>query len=157
MIIRYHRESANNENGKFTHLIKCEPTNSHSLASLVMLNDYYRRLEVIHYSRILHFDILNASEYKGVGNYGLLKILRKEFNSNFLRKSKLICVYCYTPVTIKEGKKSNNKQATIDHIRPLHDMCDWFDEKNLCVCCSKCNNEKGNMSYSEWKSYLTKF
>jgi len=52
-----------------------------------------------------------------------------------------LCHYC--------GKKGD----TVDHIIPV---CKGgkFTEENLVCCCSKCNSDKSDMDYEEYKKYL---
>jgi hypothetical protein len=153
-VIAYRRPSANNENGKMRNVILCEPTSSHSFASLIMLADYYRWLEVYHYSTLYNVDITNPT-FNNCGSYQLLKCIRQAFNRKFLEKSALTCEYCNKKVFIAEGKSKRDDTATVDHRNPLHNECDWFDKTNLVVCCYKCNGKKGNMSYTEWLQHLT--
>ena len=133
-----------------------------SRGSLILLQDYYRGQEVAELSKQLNYN-LNNEDFKKSSNYSLLQILRKEFNKRFLNKSVLTCEYCKKEnlnrfVKKRPNKKDKHLYATVDHRIPLIDGCDWFSEKNLAICCDKCNNEKQDMSYKEWcslKKYLT--
>lgn len=152
-VISYRRHSHSGDSNKHINIIIGEPTSAHSLSSLVLLSDYYRGLEVQYYANKLNFNIYDE-EYKKCSNYALLKILRQQFSSRFLKESVLICEYCQNPVFIKDGDKNKNinknNLATVDHKIPLIDEPDWFDETNLAVSCSKCNNEKGPLTKEEW-------
>lgn len=149
-IVKYHVPSANNENGKFTHVILNEPTDARTMASGILLANYYRKLEIEYYSKKYNVDIFTP-EYKNISNWKLLQLLRKVAQRKFLERTNLICEYCKTPVILSiEGKKRNDKTATVDHFIPLKHFCDPFDESNFRVCCKKCNGDKGELSYSEW-------
>ena len=75
----------------------------------------------------------------------------------FLRKIKRLygkweCHYCHTVMTEMQDRnklyqKRSKSKLTIDHVTPLDKGGLKTDTKNMVVCCSKCNNEKGNMSY----------
>lgn len=141
-------------------IIRCEPQSSHSLASLVLLTDYYRGLEVDSISTIMNVDVRDGKydgEFIGASNYSLLSVLRKIFNRKFLEKSKLVCEYCGEKLILAKNKPEAKRKnaATVDHRNPLLENCDWFNSENLAVCCKKCNSEKKDMSLDEWNS-LTK-
>lgn len=57
------------------------------------------------------------------------------------------CLYC--------GKKVPFSNFTIDHVVPKY-LCGKFCWKNIVVCCSKCNNEKGRLLLSECNKKLIK-
>lgn len=148
-VVTYRLPSANNDNGKFCHVILDEPTSAKSLASVVLLNNHYRRLEVEYYSNKYNVNI-SKPEFKGLSNYNLLKIIRQIAQRKFLEKSELICAYCNIQVELLEGKRRRHNHATVDHFIPQIDSCDPIDETNFRVCCYKCNNEKGQLTYKEW-------
>lgn len=81
-----------------------------------------------------------------------------KFRENYLNKQlelhgDLVCKYCGKPHLEIGGKTpdevmKNNKNpnlATVDHIIPLSEDGEKYNERNLCVACKKCNREKGNM------------
>ena len=150
-VIKYHVASANNENGKFCHVILTEPDNPKTFASAILLSDFYRGLEVDYYSKKYNIDIFKP-EFKNLSNFNLLKIIRQAAQRKFLQKSNLICEYCKTPVKLSDGKNRNRFTATVDHFIPQKQGYDPFDEGNFRVCCNKCNTEKGELSYTEWKN-----
>jgi len=147
--ITYRQPSSNNDNGKSCHVILTEPTNAKTFASIVLLNDYYRGLEVDYFSKKYNINIFDKPEYKNLSNYTLLKVIRQISQRKFLEKSNLICHYCDKPVKLSNGKTSRST-ATVDHFVSQKEHCDPFDETNYRVCCSKCNNEKGELTYQEW-------
>ena len=136
---------------KVVDVIIGEPS-ANSRAALILLKDSYRKNEVDFYSKKYN---VNINVFSSTSNYSLLEIIRKQFNRQFLkRKRNLICEYCLRP-NLKLRTKSNNKiYATVDHKTPLIDICDWFNEENLAICCSECNNKKGDMTYNEWMELL---
>jgi 5-methylcytosine-specific restriction endonuclease McrA len=125
-----------------------------SRASLILLNDGYRRQEAVALADMLNFSIDNA-EFKKMSSYSLLQVMRKEFNKRFLDNSVLTCEYCKRKNLQRFGKKKPNKKAkhcfaTVDHKIPLIDGPDWFDIGNLAVCCTTCNEKKQDIPYKEW-------
>jgi 5-methylcytosine-specific restriction endonuclease McrA len=62
-------------------------------------------------------------------------------------ESKRICYICNTQIP-------ENEIATIDHIIPKSRdrRADTYD--NMRCCCSKCNNDKGNMTLSEYVKHV---
>lgn len=153
-IIAYRRPSRY-EPGKVVNVILAEPTSSHSLASLVLLTDYYRGLEAKGYADKFNINLFD-DYYKELSNYNLLTILRRHFNQMFLSKSNLRCGYCNKEIVIRNSTRQLHDSATIDHKVPLLEDPDWFDETNLVACCGKCNNEKGDMPYQEWLNKINK-
>jgi hypothetical protein len=133
-----------------------EPTTNKSLAALELLNESFRKGEADYWTKQFNFTQKDYSEYdwNKCSSSAKLKILRGFFNRRFLEKSDLICHYCKTPNLLLQEpyKKKKNvwNLATIDHKIPLVEEPDWFDASNLLVCCNKCNNKKGNMSYKEF-------
>ena len=153
-VISYRRPSRY-EPGKTVNIIFGEPTSVQSLASLVLLTDYFRHLEVKSWCEKLDVK-LSKIDYGKCSNYELLKILRNIFNRRFLESKSLICEYCKKPMVLsEEGKKQRHDTATVDHRIPLLEDCDWFDETNLVACCHDCNNSKGDISHSDWIEKLT--
>lgn len=153
-VISYRRPSRY-EPGKTVNIIYGEPSSAHSLASLILLTDHFRHLEVKSWCKKLDVDLDNIN-YGHMGNYELLKILRQIFNRRFLQNSPLICEYCHKPTVLSEdGKKQRHDTATVDHRIPLLEDCDWFDDSNLVACCHDCNGKKGDISHSDWIEKLT--
>jgi len=81
---------------------------------------------------------------------------KKENNGN------LKCDYCGKEHLDIGGKKpedlkANNRNknlATIDHIEPLSDNGEKYNESNLAVACKKCNQKKANKSLREFVNSL---
>lgn len=94
------------------------------------------------------------------------------------RLGKLYCEYCkkgplkiysfdyskiVAPINNKNFRKvkfnnkfNKNDGATTDHKDPISKGGDKFDYSNLAVCCSNCNQRKGDMSYDNWINMLKK-
>lgn len=141
------------------HILEQESYSPKSYSQLILLSDSYRAMEVDYYSDI--FDI-NISEYRllPISNYSLLEIIRQQFDRQFItRKEKenvLVCECCGSLLS-KGDKIKNKNKATVDHKVPLIDEPDWFDEDNLGILCSKCNNDKDHMPYTDWLILHKKF
>jgi len=56
-----------------------------------------------------------------------------------------ICYFC--------KKHIEDDEMTVDHLTPLS-KGGKHEEKNMVVCCEKCNSEKGDMTETEYISYL---
>jgi 5-methylcytosine-specific restriction endonuclease McrA len=70
---------------------------------------------------------------------------------------KLTCTYCRKTnlrIQFDNKKVPHNILATIDHIIPISLGGGVFDKDNVCVCCSKCNSKKGNMSIEEFLNII---
>lgn len=65
-----------------------------------------------------------------------------------MRKQNGRCAYCDIALSIKGAL--GWPTPTIDHIMPRSKGGVSLLE-NLCVCCKKCNREKGNMSAEDFK------
>lgn len=76
----------------------------------------------------------------------------------------LVCDYCGKEHLEIGGKRpqdliKNNKNknlATIDHIHPLSDEGEKFNEENMCVSCKTCNKKKGKISLEDFLASLPK-
>lgn len=86
------------------------------------VNSYYVRQQLILFSR------------------GYLNKIQKKYGT-------ISCTYCGKPNLIIEEagmRVSSNIIATIDHIQAKSKGGEYFDEKNVTACCSKCNSKKSN-------------
>lgn len=118
-----------------------DDVNPKSLASLILLNDLFRKLDV---------DYLTEWE---------LRAKKIGFSREYLTKQKaihgdLVCAYCGTPHLIIEMDGMivpHPRKATIDHIIPLANGVNFFDEKNLTVACGRCNSRKGHKPVEQFK------
>ncbi len=126
---------------KLVHTIYYDVTSANTLAAGVLLKRYY--------------------QLRDVDNDGShAKRIRKKikFSQNYLTKIKaekgvLSCTYCPRTNLIieKKGKRiPDSFKATIDHIIPISNGGARYDEKNICVCCGKCNSKKGSKSVEEF-------
>ena len=64
------------------------------------------------------------------------------FAKEFLKYSNNAkCIYCETQLTIEN--------ATSDHVIPISEGGN-NTQVNLIICCSECNNERGNMEFNKY-------
>lgn len=68
---------------------------------------------------------------------------------DIIAESKRICYICNTQIPIEEI-------ATIDHIIPKSRDRRADVYSNMRCCCSRCNNDKGNMTLSEYVEHMLK-
>jgi hypothetical protein len=113
-----------------------------TLISYLLLKDYYRDL-----------DISMNEEY----DWGYYFIVRRHFlrKMNKLNGGYWKCHYCGKVITIMQERnsKSLNKNAiTVDHKLALANGGDLLDTKNMVESCYKCNHEKEDKSYDEFKN-----
>jgi 5-methylcytosine-specific restriction endonuclease McrA len=66
---------------------------------------------------------------------------------SIIAEAKRICYICNTKIP-------DDETATVDHIIPKsrNTQADTYD--NMRCCCSKCNNDKGNMTLSEYVQHI---
>ncbi len=151
IVVINQRKNPFNDPKTVVDLIEKEPTNIQSRASLLLLGKYYRKLEL---QDVINKYNINIEKYHDVDVNGLVKIVKKIIEKQFLLKSNLICEYCDRKVYLPKDNKIPHNCATIDHKIPLVEYTDYFNEENFAVCCYDCNQEKGRMSYKEWKLLL---
>jgi hypothetical protein len=127
---------------KIRHIIQNdEPIYPRSYSSLLLLNDYYKNLDV-------EFGIYDW-RYYFIARRTFLRRKKKE-NGGFW-----ICHYCGEKIyKIQErnkiAQKNNHELITVDHKNPKEECEDITDSKNFIECCYKCNKNKGNKSYEEF-------
>jgi len=87
-----------------------------------------------------------------------------EFREQYLTKKlaengDLVCKYCgknhleiggRAPKDLAVNNKNPNL-ATVDHIVALSEGGEKYNEKNMCVCCKKCNSKKGSKPAEAFK------
>jgi len=121
-----------------------QPSNK-SLASLLLLNDYYSKLDVYYIEKTEKLDLYLE--------------LRHEFLFNhFTEHGKLECHYCgksHLEIGFREIENThlnlkNKNLATIDHKIPRGKCSNILDTNNWLVACVKCNKDKGNLDYDEF-------
>ena len=140
------------KSAKIFDVIYNEDANIKSIASLILLNDYYKHMDV---------DLINDKK-------NLFKYLR--LRHKFLLKTKkkngdLVCHYCgknhleigFLKEELLCKNNLNNNLATIDHKIPISQNIDKLDTNNWLVCCKNCNKSKGNSDYDTFlKSKILK-
>ena len=109
---------------------------------LVWLNSKYLSCEIFRKQYKIHKNLVVVGlKYDGKNVKRRTSGFAKEFIANHPNPK---CVYC--------GSKLTDENATSDHIVPISDGGN-NTQVNLMVCCKKCNNERGNMSFT---TYLKK-
>lgn len=68
---------------------------------------------------------------------------------DIIAESKRICYIC-------NDRIPDDETATIDHIIPKSRSKGADTYENMRCCCNRCNNDKGNMTLSEYVSYILK-
>ena len=103
----------------------------------------------------------------------LVTLNNLKFLQDKAKEGELRCEYCNRgplyiyDITKKTPEKLSNPQyrftefdpkdgATADHKEPQSKGGDKFDYSNLVVSCVWCNKEKGDMTYDEWMSRISK-
>ena len=73
---------------------------------------------------------------------------RMEKKHKIIAESERICYIC-------NARISDEERATIDHVVPKsrNRLADTYD--NMRCCCVKCNNDKGNMTLSEYVHHIS--
>ena len=123
------------------HLIYTCPESAKSFSSLLLLNRYYRSLQVPE----RHLDW-----------HPLFIVKRTFLRHHKNEKGTWTCHYCRKELT-QLPKRNTNKQnlkkiVTIDHVDPASKCDDVLDSKNFVCACHRCNQDKGDMSYEEFTS-----
>jgi hypothetical protein len=148
-----------------------DPTTNKSLSAGLMLRNKLSEEEMDSEIQSLNlkelkikWPILNAFRRKKEE----LILLMSNFNfliDELKDNGEILCEYCnkgplyvydtftdkkYDTTYIKKQPFVKSNGATCDHKEPISKGGDKFSKDNLAVCCSQCNGEKGNMSYSDW-------
>lgn len=118
------------------HLIFDQPIDPSTYSSSVLLNKYYRNLDV---------DIQREKDWR------YLFIAKRTFLRHQKKDGKWICHYCKKEILFmsKRNKRAQNLKncVTVDHKIPACKCEDKTDSKNFLVCCHKCNVDKHSMDY----------
>ena len=124
-----------------TDTIYFEIDKPNTLASYIMLKDYYK-LQAEKSSKAMRFRLIALSR-----NY--LTALQNKYG-------KLYCTYCGKPdlvIELEGMKVGRNIMATIDHIEAKSKGGAYFDPKNLTCACGKCNNNKSDLDILKFLGY----
>lgn len=161
-----------------------EPSSAKSPSAGISLRDELRELEfqdLINTMSDDKFEIKSKSQLRKekfkrkdeklsvtINNLKFLKHkLRElgELNCEYCGKGPLV-IYDITEDDIRRGPqkvdgrlrlnvKFNPKDgATCDHKQPMSKGGDKFDYDNLAVCCYRCNQKKGNMTWEQWSDVM---
>lgn len=120
-----------------TDTIYFEIDKPNTLASYIMLKDYYKMLSI-------------ATRYK------LINTSRKYLTGLKNKYGRLYCTYCGKPDLIIELEGMNvplNQKATLDHIQAKSKGGAYFDPKNFTCACGKCNGKKSNLDILTFLGY----
>ena len=115
--------------------INIDEVHIQSYASLVMLQKVYTNLEQKRWNRARKAFVKKELETKG----------------------KLVCSYCgKDDLKIKSNKR--HEQCTVDHIIPVSQGGNQFDDRNFTISCYSCNKKKASKPAEEFKKskYLQK-
>jgi len=130
------------KNQKMNHIIFEEvPVNPRAYSSLLLLNDYYKNLDI----DVDGFDW----RYYFIARRTYLRRKRKEHGGYW------VCHYCgkkiyKIQVRNKQYQNNRNDLITVDHKIPKEECEDITDSNNFVECCYKCNIKKDNMPYDEF-------
>ena len=127
------------KNHVHNHLIFFEISDPSTLASYVLLKDYYRDLDI------------TVQEEK---DWRYLFIVKRTFLRHQKVDGKWTCHYCAKELHYmherghKTRRNQHRKYVTVDHKEPACKCTDKTDSKNFLVACHRCNELKGPMNYS---------
>lgn len=124
-----------------TDTIYFEIDKPNTLASYVMLKDYYKEL---------------SEETKRRTTFKLIEQSRTTLTALQKKYGRLYCTYCGKPdliIELEGMKVQSHKKATIDHIDPKSKGGALFDPKNLTCACEKCNRKKSNLDLLTFLGY----
>jgi len=110
------------------------------LIRIVMsLNKNYKSCEILRKKyKIMEDFVVIGLKYNGKN----IKRRTSGFAKEFIEKNKKSnCIYCDVIL--------NEANATADHIVPISDGGN-NSQVNLVVCCKDCNNERGNLDFTEF-------
>ena len=144
-----------------------DPSKAKSPSSGVLLKDELRKREFEYLIKNIKNNGVRRILQKHAGNPKAERLAVTLNNTQFLKDRQqesgpLMCEYCPRgPLRIYDisgnGPKFNPKDgATVDHKIPQSKGGDRYSYSNLAVCCYKCNQAKGNMSYEDWMSKIGK-
>lgn len=135
----------------YNDIILCDEPNGKSFASLLLLNDYYSKLDDDYVEKTNALD-----QYLE---------LRHEFLFNhFMTHGNLTCHYCgksHLEIGFREIEKAhlnlkNKNLATIDHKIPRSRCGNILDTANWLVSCVKCNKKKRDLDYDKFINKINK-
>lgn len=144
-----------------------DPSKAKSPSSGVLLKNDLRSREFQDLIKNISNANIRRLLQKHVGNPKVERLAVTLNNTQFLKDTQqeigdLHCMYCDKgPLRIYDisgnGPKFNPKDgATVDHKQPQSKGGDKFNYSNLAVCCYKCNQAKGNISYEDWMDRIKK-
>lgn len=141
-----------------------DPSTNLSASAGILLRQRLKREEIQEVHNILnHFNcpitLNDAINYENAIKLNNFKFLKDRKSENI----SLYCEYCnrgplkiygYSLSALKRGRFFSSFNAidgaTCDHKEPISKGGDVFNYNNLAVCCSSCNEKKGNMTWENW-------
>lgn len=136
------------KNKTHNHLIFFMPEDPSTLASLILLNDYYKEIDI---------DVNIDKDWR------YLFIAKRTFLRHQKKDNKWICHYCHKDILHmhergKRMRRNQHKQyVTVDHKIPACKCLDKTDSSNFVVACHKCNSDKGTTPYEKFIHENKKF
>jgi 5-methylcytosine-specific restriction endonuclease McrA len=130
------------KNHVHNHLIFLEVNDPSTLASYVLLKNFYRSLD---------YTVKESKDWR------YLFIVKRTFLRHRKSNDGWTCHYCGKKMTkmSKLGGRSFDKSCvTVDHKNPAFKCSDKTDSSNFLESCYSCNNKKGSMSYETFINKL---
>ena len=179
--LRIIRNQSRKGNTREIDIVEGDPTSAKSPSSSILLNNKLGEEEFQNFMKNKeNRDKIKLSDLGGVKK---LNLHRKEYsmevrnnNQKFIQKEierlgkdNIYCEYCGEgplylskpdPDMYDSKRKSvlnlvsKNQLITVDHKIPIDMNGPIFNFNNLSICCHRCNQQKGNMSYEVWMKYL---
>lgn len=121
--------------------ILVEEPHIQSAAHLILLKKQYYKMDSTYRNKSIHDNWRIWLTFRN----RLLRRWKKE-------RGELICFYCHqSDLTANiNSPYAHNREATLDHYIPQAKGGKKFDEKNLRICCNRCNNNKKDMMPEEF-------
>jgi len=129
--------------GEHRHIVIPDEPHLQSYAAAVLIRNQYMLLD---------------PEANPQINWKIFKRRRRQvLKEHFAKYGKYICAYCKRDDLTNEVKQHDPRRVTIDHIVPLSRGGSLTSKKNMAICCSKCNNDKGNSLEADFLRGLDPF
>lgn len=125
---------------EYKHYVYLQEPHPQSYAALILITRQYIRLD---------------PEANPEINWQIYKWRRKQvLKEHFAKYGKYICTYCKRDDLTEDIKQSNVRRVTIDHIIPIGRGGRLTAKNNMTICCSACNNKKGDQILTDSASFM---